>query len=509
MMSAKDMIAEKMLSGLLKGFDSNADIPVIALQNLTSDSQALQQGDVFLAIKGVARHGIDYALNANQAKAAIVLYDSNDLYAIERLTLLSKQMTIPLLGVKGLNEQYGEIISRFYAEPSKHMTMIGVTGTDGKTSVTHLLTQALTRLDQRVASIGTLGVGLANQLTQTSLTTPNADAIQQSLATFNEQGCDTVVMEVSSHALDQYRVVGCEFDVALLTNLGSDHLDYHQNLTQYANAKERLFHWDSLAKRVLNKDDSFGQALALKFDRSTVLAYSAKAVDKKNTAQADVELKSIRSIHGGKVLTIKIPHDEIIIESQLIGGFNVDNILAVVSVLIALNYDAVDITKACSQLQPIPGRMEQINVTGLKQVIVDFAHTAQALKASLMAAKEQCQGQLWCVFGCGGDRDKSKRPKMGVIAELYADKVIITDDNPRNEDAKGIIKDILKGCQSAHLHQVIQDRKMAISYAIEQAKEGDTILIAGKGHESFQLVRRHEIPFSDQYIAAQCLRGNV
>jgi len=193
----------------------------------------------------------------------------------------------------------------------------------------------------------------------------------------------------------------------------------------------------------------------------------------------------------------------------LIGDFNIENILAVVSVLVALNMSADEITQACNQLQPIPGRMQQVNVTGLKQVIVDFAHTAQALKASLKAAKEQCHGKLWCVFGCGGDRDKSKRPKMGIIAELFADKVIITDDNPRHEDAKEIVNDILRGCKNAPLHQVIHDRKMAISVAIEQANEGDTILIAGKGHESFQIVRGHKMPFSDQYVAEQCLRGNV
>lgn len=519
MMDAKDMMSGNVLSNLLKGFDTNQEVPVLTLLNVTCNSQVLQQGDVFLAIKGIARHGIDYALNANQMKAGIVLYDLGDVYATERLTLLSKQMSIPFLGVKGLNEQYGEIISRFYAEPSKNMTMIGVTGTDGKTSVTHLLTQALVRLNKKVGSIGTLGVGLANELINSGLTTPNADAIQQSLADFNEQSCDIVVMEVSSHALDQYRVVGCEFDVALLTNLGSDHLDYHHNISRYADAKERLFHWESLSKRVLNQDDPFGQALALKFDRSSVLAFSAKAVSAKATSaksindqnanQADIALKSIKTIRGGKALTIQIPEADIVIESQLIGDFNINNILAVVSVLIALKYSAADIAKACSELQPIPGRMEQINVTGLKQVIVDFAHTSQALKASLMAAKEQCQGQLWCVFGCGGDRDKSKRAKMGVIAELYADKLIITDDNPRHEDANLIVDDILKGCENEHLHQVMHDRKMAIQYAIEQANEGDTILIAGKGHENFQIVRNQKIPFSDKYVASQCLRGNL
>jgi len=509
MMSAINLTSERHLIELLSGFATTAEIPNVQFQNISSDSKALEKNDVFLAIKGVTRHGIDFALNANQSQAGIVLFDAKDDYALERLTLLSKQMSIPMLGVIGLNEQYGELLSRFYAEPSKNMTLIGVTGTDGKTSVTHLLTQALAKLNKKVGSIGTLGVGIANQLVDTGLTTPNADAIQKALAEFNEQQCDVVVMEVSSHALHQYRVVGCEFDVALLTNLGSDHLDYHQNLSHYADAKERLFHWDSLSTRVLNQDDSFGQALALKFDQSSVLAYSANAIKQGNKSSADVTLKSVRKIAGAKELIIKTPKADIKVETQLIGDFNIDNILAVVSVLIALNVEAADIAKACSQLQTIPGRMQQINVTEFKQVIVDFAHTAQALKASLMAAKEQCQGRLWCVFGCGGDRDVSKRPQMGIIAELYADHVIITDDNPRHENAKKIVSDILRGCKNPDQHQVIHDRKMAINTAIDLAQEGDTILIAGKGHESYQLVRDHKTPFSDQYVAEQSLRGNV
>lgn len=497
------------LADLLGELSANAQIPNLIVNQITTDSKNLQEQGVFLAIQGVARHGIDFSLNASQSKASLVLYDAEDQYAIERLTLLSKQLSIPLLGVYGLNEQYGDVLSRFYAEPSKQMTMIGVTGTDGKTSVTHLLTQALSRLEKTVGSIGTLGVGLSNDLITTGLTTPSADFIQQTLADYKQQDCDVVVMEVSSHALHQYRVVGCEFDIALLTNLGSDHLDYHHDLIQYANAKERLFHWESLSKRVLNQDDSFGQALALKFDKSSVLAYSANSIENNVTNSADVTLKSVQLFQGGKQLLINTPKGQVTIETQLIGDFNIDNILAVVSVLVSLDYDTSDIVKACDKLKPIPGRMEQINVTGLKQVIVDFAHTDQALKASIKAAREQTDGQIWCVFGCGGDRDKSKRPKMGVVAELFADKLVITDDNPRNEDAKLIVDDILKGCRNPQNHHIIHDRKMAIQYAIDQANEGDTILICGKGHEAYQLVRNQKIPFSDQYVASQCLRGNI
>ncbi len=505
MMSAANMGSQRLLSDVLVGFNVNADIPNIVLQNIGTDSQKITTGDVFLATKGVARHGIDFALNANQRQASAVIYDSCDDYAIERLVLLAKQMTVPLLGVEGLNQQYGDIISRCYGEPSKQLKLIGVTGTDGKTSVTHLLTQALSKLENKVGSIGTLGVGIANDLINTGLTTPSADTVQQALADFAEKQCDVVVMEVSSHALDQYRVVGCEFDIALLTNLGSDHLDYHQDLTHYANAKERLFHWSSIATRVLNSDDIFGQALALKFDKSSVLAYSASQ-DKTN---ADVVLKSVEPLKLGQRLAVKTPKGLLYIETQLIGDFNIENLLAVVSVLIALDYKVEQIAQACHLLKPIPGRMELLSCGVKKQVIVDFAHTAQALKASLQAAKKQTTGQLWCVFGCGGDRDQSKRAKMGVIAELFADKVVITDDNPRFEDAANIVEDILKGCKNIEQHQVIHDRKTAIEFAISQAKDGDTILIAGKGHESDQLVRGSKIPFSDQYVASQFLRGDL
>lgn len=498
MMSAKQVSTAKFLPDVLEGFETTAKVPDMTFNKMSSNSQLVGQDDVFLALKGVNRHGIDFCLNVNKCEAAFVLYDSDDDYVQQRLPLLGKQLSVPLLGVKGLNQCYGEILSRFYGEPSKKMMMVGVTGTDGKTSVTHLLAQALTRLGQKVGTIGTLGVGVDNQLSKHAHTTPDADSVQSYLADFLQQGCETVVMEVSSHALHQYRVAGCEFDLALLTNLGSDHLDYHHDVAHYAEAKERLFHWESLNTRVVNGDDIFGQALALKFKHSHVLSYSAK-----NCEKSDVVLKKVVQNEASKDLYITTSLGCFVLKSRLIGNFNIENILALVSVLVGLGFELAAIQKACNDLQGIPGRMQQIETSSTKQVIVDFAHTEQALVASLKAARLQTKGQLICVFGCGGNRDKSKRSAMGKAAEQHADCLIITDDNPRFEEPSMITDAILSGCQHADKHQVIHDRKQAIEYAIELADEHDTVLIAGKGHEDFQVVRDQHIPFSDQYVASQ------
>ncbi|MBL7004294.1 MAG: UDP-N-acetylmuramoyl-L-alanyl-D-glutamate--2,6-diaminopimelate ligase [Gammaproteobacteria bacterium] len=499
-MSAYDSTLGVKLADILDGYQIDSPVPEITLQKMTANTAELKEGDAFLALNGVSRHGIDFALNAEQAKASVVLFDSTDEYAKQRLVLLNKQMSIPLLGVAHLNRVHGEILSRCYGEPSKQMQLIGVTGTDGKSSVTHLLVQAFTRLGLSAASIGTLGIGIANDLKPNSHTTPDAGSIQSYLADFLQQKCEIVVMEVSSHALHQYRVEGCAFDIALLTNLSSDHLDYHQDIKHYAAAKEQLFHWDTLSARVLNGDDKFGQALTSKFDASSVVAYSAN----QDKSQSTVYLKSVEKKDRLKVLTIETPKGELIVETQLIGDFNIDNILALVSTLVALDYDLKRLQKACHLLTPIPGRMEQIASLDGKQVIVDFAHTEQALTASLKAAKDQTNGQLWCVFGCGGDRDRSKRAPMGRIAERYADYLVITDDNPRSEDPQQIVNDILQGC--AREHHIVNDRKAAIEFAVSKANQNDTVLIAGKGHENFQIVGDKKIPFRDQVIASEALQ---
>ncbi len=504
------MVSPTHLSGittidLFSGFVHASDLPQLPVKGITSNSQEVKAGDIFIALAGLTRHAIDFVPDAAAAGAVAVVYDAQDPYCQQRIPLLKKQLDINWIAVPDLQKVTGQIASRFYGHPSRQCKLIGITGTDGKTSVTHLLVQALTRLQTSVGSIGTLGYGLANRLSMTSYTTPDAITLQSLIFSMTQQGCETLVMEVSSHALEQYRVSGCSFDVAVLTNLGSDHLDYHGTPEHYATAKAALFEFPGLSSRVLNASDEFGRELAARHKSEHVLTYNA---DRDTATRADVQLLQSHMSEQGLNITLSSPLGEIEIQSGLIGSFNIDNLLACVSVMIELGYEADRIEQAMQGLQPIPGRMQYLpSQSGQPAVLVDFAHTEQALEACLQAVKEYYKGELYCVFGCGGDRDQSKRSRMGRIAEQMADHVFITDDNPRYEAPQKIVEDILSGLQNPQQVRVIHDRKTAIKTALSQAKADDLVVIAGKGHEQIQIVGDQRLPFSDMQVVRSHRRG--
>ena len=494
------------LVDLLAGFDTVDSVPALEIKGVSSNSREVVEDSLFIALPGINSNGIDYTLEAVQAGAVAVLYDADDAYSHERIPLLRKQINTHWIGVTGLIQANGFIVSRFFGDPARAMTIVGVTGTDGKSSVTHLLVQALTRLGKSSASIGTLGYGIGNQLSPDSLTTPDAVTLQSRLHQFRQQRCEYVVMEVSSHALKQYRVNGCDFDIAVLTNLGRDHLDYHGDLESYAAAKAKLFTDFDLSARIVNADDKFGQRLAAEADSETLYRYSITGAEQ---SPAEVQLVSLEHTATGQNIRARTPVGEITAVTGLIGHFNVHNTLACIATLIALGFDHNQLETAIKDLKPIPGRMEMFRGHPEQAVaVIDFAHTEQALRACLEACREHTEGQIWCVFGCGGDRDPGKRGGMGRAVEELADHAIVTDDNPRHEAPEKIVADILQGMQEPGKASVVHNRKAAIQFALSQAAPGDMVVIAGKGHEQDQIVGYERRPFSDRHVVAEILRGD-
>jgi|TARA_B110000093_G_C12971221_1_gene412597 UDP-N-acetylmuramoyl-L-alanyl-D-glutamate--2,6-diaminopimelate ligase len=506
------------LTDLLLGFKTVQSVPNINILGISINSHHVIPGSLFVALQGLTTHGIDFAIDAVKTGAVAVLYNSQDQYSQKQVDLLSKQiksqlMEVQWIGVDKLDQINGEIASRFFGEPSKALTIIGVTGTDGKTSVTHLLTQALMKLNKATASIGTLGYDVGNKRQATSHTTPDAFTLQSYLSEFREQRCEYVVMEVSSHALAQHRVNGCHFDIAVLTNLGRDHLDYHGTREAYGAAKARLFQDFELLAKVVNVNDELGQSLCEQVDASVLIRFSVKS---RTSSQAglqmsqsnDVEVRLIKSNVTDRGLHIEVATSvgKIFADTALIGHFNIENTLACISTLIGLGFDGEQIQLAVTDLKPIPGRMEWFKGTLNDTVaVVDFAHTEQALQACLNSCRAYTTGKIWCVFGCGGDRDKGKREGMGRVAEQLADKVIITDDNPRTESPKQIVSEILSGISNREKTTVIHDRLAAIEYALSEASTDDLVVITGKGHELEQVVGVEHRPFSDRQVVQKVL----
>jgi len=338
---------------------------------------------------------------------------------------------------------------------------------------------------------------------QTGYTTPDALRLQAILSELRQQGCDPVVMEVSSHALQQQRIAGCEFDVVALTNLGQDHLDFHGSREQYAAAKASLFDRPEPVLRVLNLDDELGRELAQRHAGEAIIGYS-----REGRAEAQLCLTDWSMGSQGLRISVDCEGRRLDIASGLVGSFNIENLLACIAVLRGLDIEPERIEASLQRLQPIPGRMEFFpGGEGQPAVVIDFAHTEQALQACLESLREFCEGKLFCVFGCGGDRDRGKRPKMAAVAERLADEVIVTDDNPRGESPDRIMRDILAGFSDPQPVRVIHDRQTAIETALAQAGEQDLVLIAGKGHEQVQIVGERRLPFSDQRVVSQVLGG--
>ena len=506
-MMSESQTAGQPLSALLKGYVVTDPIPDIDIINIASNSRSVVPGTLFIALRGINAQGIDFSIDAVKSGAVAVLYDAQDEYCLRRIALLSKQVQTNWIGIEGLDRINGEIVSRFYGDPGRHLKIIGITGTDGKTSVTHLIVQALIQLGKSVGSIGTLGYGIGSDLDYAAHTTPDAVTLQSYLHEFHQQNCDYVIMEVSSHALEQYRVSGCQFDIAVLTNLGRDHLDYHQDMKHYAAAKAKLFRDFDLTARVLNIDDKFGRQLSEEFKSDGLIRYSASPSAKNR--DAEVYLLNSEVTEQGLNVHVATPIGEIHASTALMGQFNIDNIVACISSLVASGLEQAQIQWAVTGLQPIPGRMEKFAGSPDKATaVIDFAHTEQALRACLTTSRDHTHGQLWCIFGCGGDRDLGKRAGMGRAAEELADRIIITDDNPRTEDPQKIVSEIRAGLADPDNVCVVHNRQAAIEYALSRAKCDDLVVIAGKGHEQEQIIGHERHPFSDRHVVQRFMQAN-
>ena len=467
----------------------------IVVSGLTLDSRRVQRGDAFFALRGSQVHGITFAAGAVQRGARVVLAEAPAPAEVEPLE-------VPVLWIDGLHDQVSEIAARFYNRPSESMRVVGVTGTNGKTSCVQLLAQTLTLLGHRAASIGTLGAGVHGQLREGERTTPDAISVQALLAEFRDAKAGYVAMEVSSHALEQGRVGAVDFEVAAFTNLTRDHLDYHGSMEAYGAAKAKLFAWPGLRSAVINIDDAFGRELATQLPAGVQALRFSMADD----SEAQVAASAIVTSAEGLAFQLRTPWGTRAIRSHLLGRFNVANLLAVVGCLGALGEPFVRIVEAVEQLQPVNGRMSRLGgLHGQPLVVVDYAHTPDALEQALTAVRAHCAGKLICVFGCGGERDAGKRPLMGEIAARLADVAIVTDDNPRGEDGDAIVAQIVAGMAAARAMTVERDRAVAIADALQLARSGDVVLIAGKGHETYQDGAAGKRPFDDLAVALAAL----
>ena len=485
------------LDQLLQGLTDTASLGGLAVSGLTLNSRDARPGVAFVALRGTRHHGIAFAADAVARGAVAVIAESP-------APTDAPTLDVPVLWVDDLAMRVGELAARFDGDPSRHLRVIGVTGTNGKTSTVQLVAQALDRLGHRAASIGTLGTGLVGQLREGERTTPDAISVQDTLATFRDAGATHVAMEVSSHALVQGRVNGVAFEVAAFTNLTRDHLDYHGTMEAYGEAKARLFAWPGLKTAVINIDDTFGAALAQRLPASLARLRVSAA----GQADADVAAEQVVTSGEGLAFLLRTPWGTRPVHSPLLGRFNVANLLTVVACLGALGEPFERIVDALQSLTPVNGRMNRLG-DGLRQplVVVDYAHTPDALEQALTALRAHCSGQLLCVFGCGGERDAGKRPVMGAIAERLADVAIVTDDNPRGEDGDAIVAQIVAGFGDPAKARVERDREAAIRLGLSMARAGDVLLVAGKGHETYQEGAHGKRPFDDMAVARAALEA--
>ncbi len=491
------------LSQLLKGINSVRNSADVMISGLCQDSRQLKSGDLFFAYSGIQADGRDFVNEAIKKGAAAVLLEPNG-----KLVFFSS--SIPIISIPNLKIYLGLIAARFYGNPSQHVPVVGITGTNGKTSCTHFLAQCLQQLHSCCGVIGTLGNGLYPHLKTGLLTTPDAVELQQLLAELKARKAKTVLMEVSSHRLAQQRLNGMEFSIAAFTNLTRDHLDYHGSMVEYAQAKRSFFDLPGVRQAVLNADDPYGQTWLSELAGSLpVIAYSINQPLLNLAHIPQVTVKHYTFNSQGLHAEIATPWGDISIENPfLIGTFNLSNLLLVLTVLKLLDFPLAAIAKVISNIKGVQGRMEVFRRPHKPQVVIDYAHTPDALQQVLQALRTHCQGTLYCVFGCGGDRDRGKRALMAEVAEQYADQLVLTNDNPRFEDPGQIIQDIQRGLSGVKPVYIEQDRQLALAYAIQKAKAEDIVLVAGKGHEAYQLIAGIKHLFSDEAEVKRLLNLN-
>jgi UDP-N-acetylmuramoyl-L-alanyl-D-glutamate--2,6-diaminopimelate ligase len=490
----------------------------VRISRLVTDSRLVTPGDTFLAYAGENADGRKYIPAAIAAGANAVLWDC-DGYEWD------PELKIPNLSIAGLRARAGIIADHVYGHPSQKLSLVGITGTNGKTSCSQWVAQAMTAAGEKTAVIGTLGMGFPSELEQTINTTPDAVLLQGKIADFLRRGASCVAMEVSSHGIVQGRINGAVFAVALLTNLSRDHLDYHGTMASYAAAKSRLFHWPGLKFAVLNLDDPFGVSMTrgLEATDTKIIGYGFNEYTGEVRESESEQFRVLRGLNlrastQGLEFDVEFEGTYSRFRTDVVGAFNASNLLGVLGTLLAGGIGFTDAVRALQTVRPVAGRMEQIGGGAMPLVLVDYAHSPDAMEKVLTALREivdagsaqtgdEVSGKLVCVFGCGGERDRGKRPLMGDVATRLADEVIITTDNPRSEDPDAIISDIAAG--AAANYRVEKDRAAAICRAVLGATKGDIVLIAGKGHETYQEIGGKKLPFSDIEVAKRVLMADA
>lgn len=483
------MYLAELLNNIGSDYVSDAAFADVTVSGMTLDSRQVTPGQLFFALFGKNHDARDYIDVALQRGASAVLADAGGQWQDCRWI-----EGVPVIAVEGLRSKIGEIAARFYGHPARAVPVIGVTGTNGKTSTTQFVGQILTGLGQRCGVVGTLGYGLYPALEDTGFTTPDAIVLQAALADVVNNKADCVAMEVSSQGLHQHRLSGVKFNSAVFTNLTRDHLDYHGSMAAYAEAKRRLFEHDALDVGIINADDSYAACMLNALPRAArSFTYSIADV------RTDVYATQLTFRSDGYAARIHTPWGEGELRGRLLGSFNFSNVLAAITAVMTLpgDYRLPDVLAQASLLVPVAGRMELMGSVEDVTAVVDYAHSPDGLRCALQAVRQHISGRIWCVFGCGGNRDQGKRPLMAEVAEELADRVIVTDDNPRNENADDIVRQILLGFSDKDKVIVQRDRAQAIAQAITMAAPGDVVLVAGKGHENYQDVCGQRMAFSD------------
>lgn len=476
-----------------------AGIPAdLEITGLVMDSRAVRPGDAFVAIAGFGAHGLGFVDQARERGAVAILFEPP---APDDLPAPTDAIAVP-----GLRARMGAMADQFHGVPSKAMTMVGVTGTSGKTSTVQLVAQAFEKIGIRTGTIGTLGVGLYGQEVATGFTTPLVLPMHEMLADLRDAGAKAVAMEVSSHALDQGRVDAVHYDIAVFTNLTRDHLDYHGDMEAYGAAKAKLFSRPGLRAAVINRDDVFGNQLL----KSLAAPIRGIGISASGNVDADIAATNIVLDARGIGFDLRIGDRVRHLQSPLLGRFNIDNLLTVAGVLLAEGRGFGEIVDVLESLQPVAGRMNRLGGDGvLPLVVIDYSHKPDPLEQALQSLRAHLKGELTCVFGCGGDRDRGKRPQMAAIAEKLSEQVIVTDDNPRTEDGDAIVADIVAGFENPHAAIVLRDRRAAITRAIGDASADDIVLVAGKGHETYQEVAGVKYDFDDMAVARELLEART
>lgn len=459
-------------------------VPDVTVAGIELDSRRVQAGYAFLAVSGASTHGMQHVQQAQANGAAIVIHDG-----LAEVPTLG----IPSVEVPGLGSILSAIAARFFHSPSDHLTIAGVTGTNGKTSTAHFIAQAWQRTSGDAGTVGTIGYGPVGKLKPANMTTPDPISLQAMLSECIDQGVEKLAMEVSSHALDQGRCDDVAFDAAIFTNLSRDHLDYHGTMEAYANAKRRLFIDYHPRFAVINLDDAFGKVLAAEIANGTqVFTYGTNG-------SSELRGSVLKMDSTGMRIRLASPWGEGELRTGLLGAFNISNLLAAAGTLALLGMPWSQVMDQLEMMRAVPGRMHCMGgEIDQPVVVVDYAHTPDALQHALNALRSHLHGRLVCVFGCGGDRDRGKRPMMAKVAESLSDRMILTSDNPRSEDPAAIIRDMTAGLDHPEKAKVVIDRASAIRQAVRESGPGDIVLVAGKGHEAWQEVSGRKIPFSDE-----------